>query len=340
MASATKTAANRANAQRSTGPKTAKGKTVTKLNAIAHGLRSVSPVIPGERPEDWEIHRAGIAGGLKPVGFLEADLAERVALLTWRMRRVVTYETEVTAHRISGAEARVRGEESNESFGAMFRSPTGRAYATIQKELHDERQGLAEYESYARMLREIPHQDDAHPVPAEDAFNLLWELGACAPGKPFDIEKVDFIAALGVPEEWQHDPRSWDGWTVRTIRKAVELITKERRLVPAEFLLRAERLLACDVTKKNQRVERLDAELASVEQATAEAMLSARSRSVLPAPELLDKIMRYESHLARQLLQTLHLLERLQGARSGSPPSLPAALDVTIETSGIPLQSG
>jgi hypothetical protein len=43
-------------------------------------------------------------------------------------------------------------------------------------------------------------------------------------------------------------------------------------------------------------------------------------------------VMRYESHLNKQLTQTLHQLERLQALRSGNPPAPPAALDVTVET--------
>jgi hypothetical protein len=58
---------------------------------------------------------------------------------------------------------------------------------------------------------------------------------------------------------------------------------------------------------------------------------AARRRVLLPAADTLDKVMRYESHLGRQLTQTLHLLERLQAARSGNPPVPPAALDVTID---------
>ena len=38
---------------------------------------------------------------------------------------------------------------------------------------------------------------------------------------------------------------------------------------------------------------------------------------------------RYEGHLARQLAQTLVLLERLRDARAGSPPPPPPVRDVT-----------
>jgi len=52
---------------------------------------------------------------------------------------------------------------------------------------------------------------------------------------------------------------------------------------------------------------------------------------ILPEANTLQKITRYEAHLSRQLLQTLHELQRLQALRSGQPLPLPAALDVVVE---------
>ena len=56
-----------------------------------------------------------------------------------------------------------------------------------------------------------------------------------------------------------------------------------------------------------------------------------RVQRLLPDAQTLDKILRYESHASRQLLQALHTLERLQAARAGQPVLPPAVLDVTVE---------
>jgi hypothetical protein len=83
-------------------------------------------------------------------------------------------------------------------------------------------------------------------------------------------------------------------------------------------------------------VKRLEAELARLDgRVTAEAE-SARRKALLPKPDVLDRVMRYEAHLARQLTHTLHTLERLQLTRRGTSPPPPAALDVTVEAGGIP----
>src|SRR4051794_27786136 len=70
------------------GPATEEGKEVVRWNAAKHGLRSPAPVVPGiEKAEDWEAHGAGVLESLKPEGHLETVLAERVALLSWRLHR-------------------------------------------------------------------------------------------------------------------------------------------------------------------------------------------------------------------------------------------------------------
>src|SRR5262249_36964503 len=98
MSTAQQTEANRRNAKRSTGPRSSEGKAVVSRNALKHGAYSSLPVIPGfERAEDWEAPGAGVLDSLGPRGALEGRLAERVALLLWRLDRVARYETATTA---------------------------------------------------------------------------------------------------------------------------------------------------------------------------------------------------------------------------------------------------
>ena len=53
MATEAQTAANRRNAQNSTGPKTPAGKTRSRRNALKHGLYAESGIIPGECSDDF-----------------------------------------------------------------------------------------------------------------------------------------------------------------------------------------------------------------------------------------------------------------------------------------------
>jgi hypothetical protein len=78
------------------GPKTREGKEAVSKNATAHGIYSQSPVIVGiESEEDWKGHVQGVKASLQPQGQLESELAERIAGILWRLRRVTRYESAV-----------------------------------------------------------------------------------------------------------------------------------------------------------------------------------------------------------------------------------------------------
>jgi hypothetical protein len=77
------------------GPKTPEGRLAVRLNASTHGILSPEPIVTTyEKPEDWEAHREAIVDSLSPEGGLEHLLAERVALMSWRLNRVTLYEAE------------------------------------------------------------------------------------------------------------------------------------------------------------------------------------------------------------------------------------------------------
>ena len=79
--------ANRANAQKSTGPRTPEGKAVVAQNAVQHGLLAQDVVIQGEDPGQFELYRDGMLAELAPAGVMESMLAERIVSLSWRLRR-------------------------------------------------------------------------------------------------------------------------------------------------------------------------------------------------------------------------------------------------------------
>src|SRR5215207_4199912 len=91
------------------GPKTPKGRLAVRLNASTHGILSAQPVVGAyERAEDWESHREVVVGSLSPEGGMEQVLAERVALCSWRLNRVVLYESERVSELQEGVTESVR----------------------------------------------------------------------------------------------------------------------------------------------------------------------------------------------------------------------------------------
>lgn len=88
-------AANRQNAQKSTGPKTPEGKAVVALNAMKHGLLSRYVLLPDEDEAALVELGKRLRAHLQPVGELEVLLVDRLVTAAWRLRRVLAIETSV-----------------------------------------------------------------------------------------------------------------------------------------------------------------------------------------------------------------------------------------------------
>jgi len=95
MASEAQVLANRLNAQKSTGPRTAEGKAAVAQNAVKHGLSARLDVIKGEDQAEFDRQREAMLGELAPAGPMESMLAERVVGLSWRLERVERIQNEV-----------------------------------------------------------------------------------------------------------------------------------------------------------------------------------------------------------------------------------------------------
>ena len=87
MATELQKAANRRNALLSTGPRSLAGKARSRMNAVSHGLTAQQTLLPGEDPAKYEGLRRSMFNSLRPDGALENELVERIASLTWRLRR-------------------------------------------------------------------------------------------------------------------------------------------------------------------------------------------------------------------------------------------------------------
>ena len=105
MTSERQTAANRANALHSTGPKTPEGKAAVRLNACWHGLLARDVVLPEEDADAFEDLFSQVRANLSPVGPIEEFLADSVVNAMWRLRRLARAETALFHSRIHGLKA-------------------------------------------------------------------------------------------------------------------------------------------------------------------------------------------------------------------------------------------
>jgi hypothetical protein len=93
MTSPKKIEANRQNAQKSTGPRTATGKDAVRLNAMRHGLLSKEILLPGEDVEALQELDERLRIQLRPVGELENLLVDQITNAYWRLARLGRIET-------------------------------------------------------------------------------------------------------------------------------------------------------------------------------------------------------------------------------------------------------
>ena len=92
MATQAQIDANRANAQKSTGPRTAEGRAAVRQNALKHGLTSMSPVAPGEDPAEFLQFLAGWTQSYLPIGPAEEEVLRTAVVASWRLRRIPAIE--------------------------------------------------------------------------------------------------------------------------------------------------------------------------------------------------------------------------------------------------------
>jgi hypothetical protein len=89
--------ANRRNAQRSTGPKTAEGKSNSSRNNLRHGLTGQISLLPTEDREAHDAYCNDLIQGFSPETPMERQLAHSIAEDFWRLNRAVAIETNIFA---------------------------------------------------------------------------------------------------------------------------------------------------------------------------------------------------------------------------------------------------
>ncbi len=97
MISEKQLAANRRNAQRSTGPRTGEGKKVSALNARRHNLTGQVTAMTDADRIMHDAFSAAMVESLAPAGAMETQLAQRIATDSWRLNRISAVEDNLFA---------------------------------------------------------------------------------------------------------------------------------------------------------------------------------------------------------------------------------------------------
>ena len=146
--------ANRRNARKSTGPRTAAGRAVACRNATTHGLFCASLLLPGEDAQDFHTLRESLLRALKPQDAMELALVDRLVCDQWRLNRVQRAEAALYAGRDLHVREQMEKEVQTLERNFQFQDVT----SAVRAGLHT----VKEFTRY----RELQDRLSAEPSPA------------------------------------------------------------------------------------------------------------------------------------------------------------------------------
>jgi hypothetical protein len=275
--SARKLAANRQNALRSTGPRTPRGKTFSRRNALRHGLfvsRITDFEALGENPDEYDDLLNGLWEHYQPVGRAEEIEVERIAVCCWRLKRVWRYENAVNLA--------ARRDFVNRELKEQY-------------EYCDERD--KEEEAVILQLqtakKEIAETGEVSPELKQRIFALMP-----------DIEKT-WLALDKAAPEWVKE---------RDVSKMFQKASPQMRSWILAMYPVVDLIAVLQYLGKRRSINVREV---------------AVGQQAIPNSEALEKILRYETTIERQLSRSVDRLERLQRRRRGEMIPPPVNLNLT-----------
>ena len=161
MATIRQIEANRRNALQSTGPTTPEGKAAVRLNALRHGLRARTVVLPGEQPEEFQQLCDDLQAEWLPKSRTEQFYVEQMAVSQWKLNRMEMAERSVF-EQTSDPETQV--PLLNSLWQSQNRAE--RAYARAQRELERLQYSRSQNPRWQEAREHAPQPSAPQPVRA------------------------------------------------------------------------------------------------------------------------------------------------------------------------------
>ena len=262
------------------------------MNAVKHGILSSAVVVRGlrirEHEEEYKALREQCWECLAPVGRMEEMLVDKIVAAQWRSRRALIAETGEIVKSVDGGRQHRANREPLSPW--IFMDPTHDASVAMTKSSA----GLEYRKHILETVRE------------------------------------------GVERDGELTEKTLD-WVRRRFMNEPNNMTRELEEYRAKFLANPEGLSPEELKLRHQTaVDRyvegtlgwqadLDVEH---KERDDKAEMAGQAADVLPSSEVLEKIMRYEGSLDRQLYRAMNQLERLQRRREGDNVAPPLMMDV------------
>jgi hypothetical protein len=261
-------------------------------------------IVGFENEADWDTHHQQTLVDLQPRGHLELVLAERIALLSWRLGRVARFESEAISTGVEGAEG-------------AWNSSHERSFSPLPK-LEEK---IAKATSDLALLRQLLDAAEDAPLDADAVVSLIERAGNFADVKVFDDEdgKAD-VQFPGIPDDaWLCELE----WTAALLRGALNAIAEAMNWTVDRLLPALAEYIGSDLAEQTQEREQ-----------HLQDFDRFRRRLLLADEATMERVRRYETTLERAMLRCLHELQRLQAVREGRPVPAPVAVDVNVSGDG------
>jgi hypothetical protein len=295
--------ANKKNAQKG-GVKTPEGKAIVKYNALKHGLLAKEVVVTvgegAEDPDEFNALLEDLKVKLAPEGTLEEMLVEKIAVAYWRLRRAYRYEVGLIRKELDTA---------TDDFYSRTNYNKVKIHKTdekIDQEIEQEKEGIENWMKDKRDLTRMHKKGKSleEIYDWEENWDWLYDrVGDLIPSDDDDeqiITPKDIRELLNKNANWSDD-QIWE----TLIKICDEIIEQHEEQIKTLEKEKATNRLRLQVVKKLGNI---------------------------PSKEELDRLLRYEGAIERQLYKAMNQLERLQRMRSGDNVPPPVEVDVDVNT--------
>ncbi len=185
MVSEKQLAANRNNAQKSSGPKSADGKSNSSRNNLRHGLTGHISLLPTEDSEAHDTFCNELIDSFSPETPMESQLAHSIAEDSWRLNRARAIENNMFALG--------HGHERREARIALADAQTFLTQANAFNLLSIYEQRInRNLQRNMKLLRELQAERKAHHDEAMEEAKLLAQLNLMN-GLPYEPEENGFV---------------------------------------------------------------------------------------------------------------------------------------------------
>jgi hypothetical protein len=294
--------ANRANALKSSGPKTPEGKAVSRRNGLKHGLTGSGVVLASEDSSEVELRTTALMGELNPQSTLGRVLVGQLATLSVRMERVARQEEAAIDRRVRHAPEvfdQERLDRAEDLFARLAEAPRERL-----RDLKKRPEGVD------RLLRALGELRDRLP----SAGRALWSLAnfetlANLLGHRPDDRRISGLKAI--------TEATWGQFHGLTVDQGAGLDESARKR------------WACDqlIERIDHEIEALEAHRESLDFETIELDRRGAADIALFDPSKEATLARrYEAEARRGFFKSLEKLRQVEAEAEAAEPAVPPSV--------------